>query len=60
MVGKMSFRMTAPNLDLFFLSSSVHIVFLIWALFCSPYSGKILPEAGNINKIIDTEKGLLL
>jgi len=56
----MSFRMTAPNLDLFFLSSSVHIVFLIWALFCSPYSGKILPEAGNINKIIDTEKGLLL
>lgn len=60
MVGKMSFRMTAPNLDFFFFPSSVHMVFSTWALFCSPYSGKILPEVVNINTMIEIEKGLLL
>lgn len=59
MVGKMSFRMTAPNLDFFFFFS-VHTIFSKWALFRSPYSGKILPDIVNINTMIAIEKGLSL
>lgn len=59
MVGKMSFRMTACNLFFsFLLSSSIHMVFSIWTLFCSPYSGTILPKAVNNITMIAIEKRL--
>lgn len=59
MVGKMSFRMTACNLFFsFLLSSSIHMVFSIWTLFCSPYSGTILPKAVNNITMIAIEKSL--